>query len=107
MHSTASNSAAREALQARVIGDAAGAIDLLMAWLGDRTGAHRALAAREPGHRKPFRGAAGVDARYVHEWLASGAAAGGDRFAAARDAFHPAPERAAPRSDHGNPARMP
>lgn len=95
-----------EQLQGKVIGDVAGAIGLLMAWLGDQTGTYRALAAHGPCTHEQLAQHARVDARYVREWLSSSAAGGYVTYAPDRDEFHLTPEQAALFSDDGNPACM-
>lgn len=95
-----------EQLQGKVIGDVAGAIGLLMAWLGDQTGIYRALAAHGPCTHAQLAQRARVDARYLREWLSSNAAAGYVTYDPGRDEFSLTPEQATVFADDGNPACM-
>lgn len=64
------------ALMGKALTDIGGAMTLLLAYVGDRLGLYRALAAHGPGTSAEVAAKAGLDERYVREWL-SGVAAGG------------------------------
>lgn len=97
---------AYEQLQGKVVGDVAGAIGLLMAWLGDQTGIYRALAAHGPCAHAQLAQHARVDARYLREWLSSNAAAGYVNYDADSDEFSMTPEQALVFADNGDPGCM-
>jgi hypothetical protein len=65
-----------EQLTARVSEHAAGALGLLLAYLGDRLGLYRALAEQGPLGSRALAEATGTCERYVREWLSSNAAGG-------------------------------
>jgi SAM-dependent methyltransferase len=64
------------ALMGKALTDIGGAMTMLLAYMGDRLGLYRALAAHGPGTSAQVAAEAGLDERYVREWL-SGVAAGG------------------------------
>lgn len=97
---------AYEQLQGKVVGDVAGAIGLLMAWLGDQTGIYRALAEHGPCTHERLAHHARVDARYLREWLSANAAAGYVDYHADRDEFSMTPEQALVFADNGDPGCM-
>jgi 2-polyprenyl-3-methyl-5-hydroxy-6-metoxy-1,4-benzoquinol methylase len=59
----------RDALVERLFTNAIGAFDLFSVYLGDRLGLYRILADRGPMTSPELAGAAGLNERYVREWL--------------------------------------
>jgi hypothetical protein len=68
--------ARRDELVERLFGSALGALDLFCVYLGDRLGLYRALADAGPSTSAELASAAGVNERYVREWLEQQAMAG-------------------------------
>ncbi|MFL2875260.1 MAG: class I SAM-dependent methyltransferase [Pseudohongiellaceae bacterium] len=95
-----------EQLQGRVMGNAAGAIGLLMAYIGDQTGIYRMMEELGPSTHEVLAQKANVDARYLREWLSSNASMGYIEYDAEADTFHLTPEQAAIFSREGEPTCM-
>jgi 2-polyprenyl-3-methyl-5-hydroxy-6-metoxy-1,4-benzoquinol methylase len=95
-----------EALQGKVTSDVAGAISLYLAYIGDQTGVYAALA--ELGRATPAELAerAGVDERYLLEWLSCNAGAGYVEYDAASGRFWLSPEQEAIFAAEGTPTCM-
>jgi hypothetical protein len=72
--STQAEEARRDALVERLFGATIGALDLCGVYLGDRLGLYRALAERGPASAPELASAAGLNERYVLEWLEQQAA---------------------------------
>jgi 2-polyprenyl-3-methyl-5-hydroxy-6-metoxy-1,4-benzoquinol methylase len=66
----------RDALVERLFGATLGAMDVLAVYLGVRLGLYRALADRGPSTSDELAGAAGLNERYVREWLEQQATSG-------------------------------
>jgi 2-polyprenyl-3-methyl-5-hydroxy-6-metoxy-1,4-benzoquinol methylase len=66
----------RDALVERLFGSTLGALDVLSVYLGVRLGLYRALADRGPSSSDELAGAAGLNERYVREWLEQQATTG-------------------------------
>ncbi len=66
----------RDALVERLFGSTLGAMDVLSVYLGVRLGLYRALADRGPSTSDELAGAAGLNERYVREWLEQQATTG-------------------------------
>jgi 2-polyprenyl-3-methyl-5-hydroxy-6-metoxy-1,4-benzoquinol methylase len=86
--------------------DVAGAIGVLMSYIGDQSGVYRALEEAGPCSYKDLSERAGVDARYLREWLSSNAAAGYVNYDAGSDSFSLSPEQAAIFAHDGEPTCM-
>jgi cyclopropane fatty-acyl-phospholipid synthase-like methyltransferase len=84
-----------EALQAKVVGDVAGAIGVLMGYIGDQSGVYRVLEKAGPCTHEELSDKAGIDSRYLREWLSANSAAGYVDYNAANDTFSLSPEQAA------------
>ncbi len=95
-----------EELQGKVMEDVAGAIGVLMSYIGDQSGVYRALEEAGPCSYKDLSERAGVDARYLREWLSSNAAAGYVNYDAGSDSFSLSPEQAAIFAHDGEPTCM-
>jgi SAM-dependent methyltransferase len=66
----------RDALVERLFESTLGALDVLSVYLGVRLGLYRALADRGPSTSDELAGAAGLNERYVREWLEQQATTG-------------------------------
>jgi 2-polyprenyl-3-methyl-5-hydroxy-6-metoxy-1,4-benzoquinol methylase len=66
----------RDALVERLFGSTLGAMDVLSVYLGVRLGLYRTLADRGPSSSDELAGAAGLNERYVREWLEQQATTG-------------------------------
>ena len=66
----------RDALVERLFGATLGAMDVLAVYLGVRLGLYRALADRGPSSSEELAAAAGLNERYVREWLEQQATTG-------------------------------
>lgn len=76
MASQAINEEKFGALMGKALTDIGGAFSVLMAYVGDRLGLYRALKAHGPGTSAEIAAEAGLDERYVREWLSCVASAG-------------------------------
>lgn len=65
-----------EQLQGKVINDVAGSLGLLMAYIGDKLDLYSALLEISPASSQELADNAGMDERYLREWLSANAAAG-------------------------------
>src|SRR5439155_26945984 len=74
MTSTHVEETRRDALVERLFGATIGAFDLCGVYIGDRLGLYRALAEHGPASASELAGAAGLNERYVLEWLEQQAA---------------------------------
>lgn len=95
-----------EALTGKVMADAAGAGAGLLAYIGDQTGVYRAMVALGPAHPARIAAEAGVDERYLIEWLGAQAAAGYITFHGEDGTFSLSPEQALVFAAEGHPACM-
>src|SRR3954469_227818 len=83
-----------EALMGKALTDIGGAMAVLMAYMGDRLGLYRRLDDHGPGPSAQIAAKAGLDERYVREWLSAVAAAGYVDYDAAGETFSLSPEAA-------------
>src|SRR4029077_20367427 len=74
----------RDALVERLFGSTLGAMDVASVYLGVRLGLYRALADRGPSSSAEVADAAGLNERYVREWLEQQATTGILHFGDAR-----------------------
>lgn len=81
-----------EALFGKVFSHVAGAISVLMAYMGDRLGLYAALRDVSPATSEELAARAGIDERYVREWLSANAAAGYIEWDGARFTLSPEAE---------------
>jgi 2-polyprenyl-3-methyl-5-hydroxy-6-metoxy-1,4-benzoquinol methylase len=95
-----------EALQGKVLTDVGGAIGLLMAFIGDQSGVYNALEALGPCTPEALAEKAGVDPRYLVEWLSANAAAGYVNYDEGSETFSISPEQAAIFAHDGEPTCM-
>lgn len=95
-----------QAFAAKVMGDITGAMTVLLGFLGDQTGVYRAMAVHGPATVKTLAEKAGVDERYLLEWLSAQAAAGYVNYDSTAETFSVTPEQAVVLSAEGHPACM-
>ena len=95
-----------EELQGKVIGDVAGAMGLLLAYVGDKLDLYSALAEISPASSQDLAENTGMNERYVREWLSANAAGGYITYDPASSLFSMTPEQALVFSAEGNPACM-
>lgn len=88
----------------KVLGDIGGAFAVLLSYMGDQTGVYRALRDHGPCTAQQLAGLAGVDARYLREWLSAMAAGGYVVYHDADDTFSMTPEQAIVLAAEGHPA---
>jgi SAM-dependent methyltransferase len=92
-----------EALMGKALTDIGGAMAVLMAYVGDRLGLYRALRSHGPGTSAEIAAEAGLDERYVREWLSGVAAAGQVDYDPASGRFSLSPEAALIYAAEGDP----
>jgi len=95
-----------DALQGKIFGDVGGAVGILMSYIGDQSGAYKALEDIGPCSHVTLATKTGIDERYLREWLSANAAAGYVTFDAINDQFSLSPEQAAIFSHEGEPTNM-
>ena len=95
-----------EQLQGKVIGDVAGSLGLLMAYIGDRLDLYSALLEISPASSHELADNTGMDERYLREWLCANAAAGYIDYDATTAKFSLSPEQAVIFAAEGHPACM-
>lgn len=93
-----------EELAGKVVGDIAGAMSLLMAYIGDQAGVYAAMDEAGPLTADELAERTGLNARYLREWLSANAVAGYIDYAPASDSFSLTPEQATVFSREGQPA---
>ena len=92
-----------EELMGKALTDIGGATAVLMAYVGDRLGLYRALGSHGPGTSAEIAAEAGLDERYVREWLSGVAAAGQIDYDPATARFTLSPEAALIYAAEGDP----
>lgn len=92
-----------EEFSGQVLEDMAGAYAVLLSFLADKTGIYRALRDTGRCEAATLARAAGVDARYLREWLSAQAAAGYVTYHAEDDTFSLTPEQAIVLAQEGHP----
>lgn len=90
----------------KVMKDLAGAYAVLLSWMADETGVYRALRDTGRCDHETLAKAAGVDARYLREWLSAQAAAGYVVYHEDDDTFSLTPEQAVVLAQEGHVACM-
>ena len=95
-----------EQLQGKVITDVAGAMGLLLAYMGDQLDLYSALAEICPATSEQLAKSTGMKERYVREWLAANAAGGYIEYDSASETFSMTPEQAVIFAAEGHPACM-
>ena len=92
-----------EALMGKALTDIGGALAVLMAYMGDRLGLYKVLEKGGAGTSAEIAERAGLDERYVREWLSAVAAAGYVDYDAAGETFSLSPEAALIFAAEGDP----
>ena len=92
MASAAINDEKFGALMGKALTDIGGAFSVLMAYVGDRLGLYQALKRHGPGTSADVAAEAGLDERYVREWLSCVASAGHLEYDPATAKFTLSPE---------------
>ena len=87
-----------------VVGDVAGAMGLLMAYIGDQAGVYRAMVDADPMTADELAEKIGLNPKYLHEWLGANAAAGYVTHHPDHDRFSLSPEQALVFAAEGHPA---
>ena len=100
------NESKLEELQTKVLGDVAGSLGLIMAYMGDRLNLYRSLAELGVATSQELAESTGLEERYVHEWLAANAAAGYVNYESGSSVFSMSPEQAVTFAQEGHPACM-
>jgi SAM-dependent methyltransferase len=100
------NESKLEQLQGKVIGDVAGSLGLLIAYIGDKLDLYSALAEISPATSQELADSTGMDERYLREWLSANAAAGYVNYDSAAGRFSLSPEQAVVFAAEGHPACM-
>ena len=93
-------------LAGHVVGHVAGAVSLMMAYLGDQAGVFAAMDGAGPLTQAQLAERTGLEPKYLREWLGSVAAAGYVNFDPADETFELTPEQALVFSREGQPACM-
>jgi len=95
-----------EELQGKVMGDVAGSLGLLMAYVGDQLDLYSALAEVSPATSQGLADSTGVNERYIREWLSANAAGGYIDYDPVSNQFSMSPEQAVIFASEGHPACM-
>lgn len=95
-----------EEFAGKVMADIAGAMTLLLGYIGDQTGVYRAMRDNGPRTASELASIAGVDERYLREWLSAQAAAGYVNYHPESETFSVTPEQAIVLAEEGHPACM-
>lgn len=94
------------AMAGKVMHDVAGAVSLMMAYLGDQAGVFAAMDGEGPMTLDQLAAKTGLEPKYLREWLGSVSAAGYIDFDPAKATFHLPPEKALVFTREGQPACM-
>ncbi|MDT9600175.1 class I SAM-dependent methyltransferase [Sphingosinicella rhizophila] len=95
---------ALEQFSGKVMADVGSALAVLLSFIGDQTGVYRAMRDLGPSGFEEIAEAAGVDARYLLEWLSANAAAGYVDYDPEQETFRLSPEQAIVLAQEGHPA---
>jgi 2-polyprenyl-3-methyl-5-hydroxy-6-metoxy-1,4-benzoquinol methylase len=95
-----------EELQEKVMGDVAGAVGVLISFIGDQAGVYKVLEEYGPCTNSELSEKSGIDARYLLEWLSSNTAAGYIDYESENETFSLSPEQAALFAHEGEPTCM-
>lgn len=93
-------------LAGKVMGDVAGSLAVLLAYMGDQTGIYRAMRDNGRAGVAGLARDAGVDERYLLEWLSAQAAAGYVTWHPEDETFSLSPEQAIVFAEEGHLACM-
>jgi SAM-dependent methyltransferase len=100
------NQTALQNLVGKMVGDLGAVVSGALVVLGDRLGLYRALAEVGPADSVKLAGRAGVDERYVREWLANQAASGYVNYEPKSGCFSMSAEQKAVFADPESPVAM-
>lgn len=95
-----------QALAGKAIGDVAGAVSIMMAYMGDQAGVFNAMDGEGPMTLDQLADKTGLEPKYLREWLGSVSAAGYVTFDPAAMTFELTPEQALVFAREGQPACM-
>ena len=95
-----------EELSGKVVTDVSGAMGVLMAYIGDRSGVYAALESHGPCSAAELAAETGLNERYLMEWLSSNTALGYVSYNGADERFSLTPEQAAVFAHDGEPTCM-
>lgn len=95
-----------EDLQGKMVGDVAGGLGILMAYIGDQLDLYSALAEICPATSEDLANSTGLKERYVREWLSANAAGGYVTYDPATEAYGMTPEQAVIFASEGHPDCM-
>jgi len=95
-----------EVLAGKVVGDIAGAMGVLMAFIGDQAGVYAQLEKAGPITSDAFAAKIKMNPLYIREWLSSNAAQGYVNYDPSTERFSLAPEQAIVFAREGHPACM-
>ncbi|GAB3019808.1 class I SAM-dependent methyltransferase [Bowmanella dokdonensis] len=90
----------------KVMADIGGAYAVLLSYLGDQSGIYRTLTEHGPMSCQALADKAGVDGRYLLEWLSAQAAAGYVEYDEASECFSMLPHKSIVLAQEGHPACM-
>ena len=90
----------------KVMHDVAGAVSLMMAYLGDQAGVFAAMDGEAPMTLDQLAAKTGLEPKYLREWLGSVSAAGYIDFDPEAETFYLPPEKALVFTREGQPACM-
>lgn len=95
-----------QTMAGKVMHDVAGAVSLMMAYLGDQAGVFAAMDGEGPMTLDQLAAKTGLEPKYLREWLGSVAAAGYVDFDPDTETFNLPPEKALVFTREGQPACM-
>jgi len=95
-----------EELQTKVMGDVAGSMGLLMAYIGDRLNLYKTLAKLGVATSEKLAESTELEERYVLEWLSANASAGYVNYDSDSSSFSMSPEQTVIFAQEGHPACM-
>ena len=93
-----------EALSGKVVGDIAGALGILMAYLGDQAGLYTVMDENGPQTISELATVTGMNPKYLREWLGSNSAAGYVTYDEEADKYSLSEEQALVFTREGQPA---
>lgn len=94
------------AMAGKVMHDVAGAVSLMMAYMGDQAGVFTAMDGEGPMTLEQLASKTGMEPKYLSEWLGSVSAAGYINFDPENETFELPPEKALIFTREGQPACM-
>ena len=95
-----------EALAGKVLGDTAGALGVLLSYIGDQTGVYRALEEAGPCTADQLADKCGLSKRYLLEWLSANTSLGYVTYEPEGELFSLSLEQAAVFAREGDPTCM-